>query len=190
MMKQTVLPEIEPVSYDQAVAQLGMTSAEADNHRLMIEALIVVARTEAEAATDRVLITQTWQASFDCLSTPLKLARQSVQSVASITYVDVDGATQTLAADQYRLTGWDNSEIIPAYGVTWPTPRGDADCVTVTWVAGYGDDVEDVPAPIRQWILVRLATLFEHREEVVAGTIVSPIKALDSLLSPYKVISV
>jgi len=189
-MKRIALPEIEPISYDQAVDQLGMTSADADNHRAMIEALIAVARTEAETETDRALITQTWQATFNCLSTPLKLARQSVQSVVSITYVDADGATQTLAEDQYRLTGWDSSEIIPAYGVTWPTPRGDVDCVTVTWVAGYGDDVDDVPPPIRQWLLVRLATLFEHREEVITGTIVARIPTIDSLLSPYKVLSV
>jgi uncharacterized phiE125 gp8 family phage protein len=101
----------------------------------------------------------------------------------------VDGIEQTLAADQYRLTGWDNRELIPAYGVTWPAVRGDADCVTVRWVAGYGDEGEDVPTKIKQWMLIRLGTLFEHREEVIVGASVEPTPFIDNLLDKYRVAS-
>ena len=46
----------------------------------------------------------------------------------------------------------------------------------------------DIPAGIKQWMLVYLGTLYEHREGVVAGTIVTPIPRgfVDGLLDPWR----
>lgn len=180
-------PEIEPLLFDDVVVHLRMGTAEIEAERSNIEALISVARIEAENYTGRALISQTWEMKLHCLAYPIRLPKQRVQSIESITYIDLDGNPQTLPADQYRLSGWDSNNLLPAYAVNWPSSRGDIDSVTVRWVVGYGDDGGDVPMPIRQWMLIRIGTLYIHREEVVTGSIVTPVKTLESLLHPYQV---
>lgn len=177
------------MTFDDAEMHLRLSLPESQAQAQLIQMLIDVATEEAERATGRALLTQTWQLSLSALRQPIELPRQPVRSIVSITYLDADGVEQTLAADQYQLSGWDDSEIIPAYGVTWPAVRGGAGCVSVRWVAGYGDNAEDIPAPIRQWILMRVATLYEHREEVVVGVPVARLPVFDGLLAPYRVFS-
>lgn len=180
-------PEIEPVRVEEVALHLRLDDAQLSDEGDLIDALITAARTEAETITGRALITQTWSMTLDGWPSRIELPRQRVQSVVSITYVDTSGATQTLAANQYRLSGWDQREIIPAYGVTWPTVRGDDDCITVQWVAGYGDNADDVPRPLRQWMLMRIGTLYAHREEFITGSIISRMEFVDRLLDPYRV---
>ena len=71
--------------------------------------------------------------------------------MTSIQYVDDAGDTQTLSTSLYQVdTKSQPGRIIPAYGESWPTVRSDTlNAVTVNFVAGYGDDPEDVPAGLR-----------------------------------------
>ena len=53
------------------------------------------------------------------------------------------------------------------------------------WTAGYGADPADVPASIRQWILLQVGHYYEHREAAAEGTMVS-LPNLHALLDPYR----
>lgn len=182
-----VQPNNQPLNIDDVVAHLRLSSGEASAQQPLLQSLIEVATEEAEHQLGRALITQTWRLTLDALPPVIMLPRQSVQSVESIKYLDTSGVQQTLPANMYQLTGWDNRAIIAAHGVTWPSVRGDVDCVEVRWVAGYGDAFDDVPMPIRQWMLIRIGTLYEHREEIITGTIVSNTPFIDRLLDRYRV---
>lgn len=55
----------------------------------------------------------------------------------------------------------------------------------VSYRAGYAK----LPAPIKQWILMRVATMYENREEIVVGTITTDLGSNynDFLISKYRV---
>ena len=152
-----------------------------------IVSLINATRVLAEKLTARALITQTWQLKLDdWQSNRIILPRLDVQSISSIQYVDVNGATQTLANNQYTNTGLGNRILIPSYGVTWPSLRQHVDVVTITFVAGYGA-ASAVPQPIKRWMLLHISDLFENREAVIVGApIVKNIYA-EMMLDMFKV---
>lgn len=180
-------PATQPLNIDDVISHLRLSSGEASAQQPLLQSLIEVATEEAEHQLGRALITQTWRLTLDALTPVIILPRQAVQSVESIKYLDASGVQQTLPANMYQLTGWDNRVIIAAHGATWPSVRGDADCVEVRWVAGYGAAFDDVPMPIRQWMLIRIGTLYEHREEIITGTMVSNTPFVDRLLDRYRV---
>lgn len=153
-----------------------------------LTALIQAARQFAEQELNRKLITQTLDAYFD--EFPDEFSLFPLQSVTSITYVDLDGVTQTLAATEYSVDKYSvPARITLAYGKSWPSVRDQANAVTVRFVAGYGD-AADVPAGIRQWMLMRIATLYENRAEITIdgrGMVQLPQNFVDCLLDPYRV---
>lgn len=57
-------------------------------------------------------------------------------SVTSITYIDVDGVTQTLSSSLYSITDPAKGVITLNYGESWPTTRWQPNAVTVRFVAG------------------------------------------------------
>lgn len=119
------------------------------------------------------LITQTWdyklnwfpfQSSFARIPfADVRLPLMPVQSVTSIEYVDLAGVTQTLAANKYQVVGLGDSmtQIVPAFGETWPDTREQPEAVTIRFVAGYGDDANDVPEPIRQALTLMVREAFD-----------------------------
>ena len=118
------------------------------------------------------------------------MPRPPLQSVTSITYVDDAGDTQTLSSSLYQVdTKSQPGRIIPAYGESWPTVRSNTlNAVTVNFVAGYGDDPEDVPAGLRHAVKFLCGHWFEQRETVVIGngiTIETVPMAVDALLGMH-----
>jgi uncharacterized phiE125 gp8 family phage protein len=136
-----------------------------------LEAIILAARQYAENYTWRAFMTQTWRATYDCFPCVIEVPRPPLQSVTSITYVDDAGDTQTLSASLYQVdTKSQPGRIIPAYGESWPTIRSDTlNAVTVNFVAGYGDDPEDVPAGLRHAVKFLAGHFYENRENVLIG---------------------
>jgi len=155
----------------------------------LLAMLIAAARGAAETITRRALITQTWDLVLDCfpyweMSIPLP----TLQSVTTITYIDANGATQTLAADQYLVdTKSEPARITPAYGLVWPSTRYQTNAVTVRFVAGYGT-ASAVPQAIKNWMLIRIKQMYGQREAVnVGGVVVEfPRAFVDGLLDPHR----
>jgi len=184
-------PANEPLTIRELASHLRIGTAELEEDEVVLATMIKAARQDVEKYTARALIDQTWELKMRGWgSACIRLPVLAVRSITSVKYIDPDGAEQTLAADQYRLTGAENAELIPEYGVTWPNLRGDADCVIIRWVAGFGSVAADVPEPVRSWMKLKIGTLYENRESATAGGAVSTVPYLNSLVDPYKVYSV
>lgn len=126
-----------------------------------------------DGSLGRCLVTQTWNLTLDRFASEIAIPLPPCQSIDAITYVDPDGVTQTLAPSEYQafaLGTVEGAKVRPAYGKSWPTIRNVPEAVTITFTAGFGDDPEDIPEPIRTAIKMRVGHLFEHRESVVIGS--------------------
>jgi uncharacterized phiE125 gp8 family phage protein len=164
--------------------------------------IIAQARQQAETALHRYLVTQTLDAYFDefpgaCGKTeagkhaiPNAFRLPPLQSVAEITYVDADGVTQTLATDQYVVDPHSKpAQIDLAYGCSWPSTRAQRNAVKVRFVAGYGS-ADVVPACIKQWMLLRIGTMWANRAEMQAdgrNMIAMPSQFVDCLLDGERI---
>ena len=166
-LARTTDPTEEPVSVVQLRGHLREDSTDQDDQ---ITSYIQAAREELEERTRRGFVTQSWTLKLPCFSDSIILPRAPLQSVTSITYIDEDGASQTLASDQYTvLASTLPGRIIPAYDVTYPTHRAQTDAITIEYVVGYGA-ASSVPERIKQAIRLLAAHWYENREAVITGT--------------------
>ena len=187
-------PAVEPLTLSECKQFLRVDHASDDT---LISAMQVSAREWVETYTRRALCTQTvdlkyagWPVQYG----PLVVPYAPLQSVTSITYIDQDEATQTLAASQYVVraqagprAGRGTIEI--ADGVTLPTLSTQPDRpVTVRAVVGYGS-APQVPDGIKSAIYLLLGDLYEQRQETITGTIVQSTRfTVERLLGPYRLI--
>jgi uncharacterized phiE125 gp8 family phage protein len=176
---------VEPVTL-QEILDHTLVENEADYPYLV--GLAKKARLTVERRYSRQLVTATWKGYAENFPAEIELRVLPVIAVSSITYVDPDGATQTLSASNYQtsVVGKDwPGRIMPAYGYTWPSVRGDTyDAVCVTFTAGYGQTAASVPEDVRHWILATVAHWYQFREPVITGTIVSSLPHhIDGLLA-------
>lgn len=185
-------PAVEPIDLADAKRQCRVNDDQTDEDESILS-YIGAARQAAEAYTSRAFITQTWDLKFDGFPAVIVLPKPPVQSVTNITYIDTNGATQTLSSSLYTTdlpTGpyAMPGRIVPAYGETWPSTRDVPNAVTVRIVCGYGVNGTDVPEAIRQAIRASVAMQYMQREPLVVGTIASPIPSVGELfLWPFKV---
>jgi uncharacterized phiE125 gp8 family phage protein len=168
-------PIAEPVTLLQAKQQTRRTEVTTDD-AFFVDSLIPAARERGEQATQRQFITATWDLKLDCFPADdvIVVPLPPLQKVVSITYVDTNGTTQTLATSQYTVTAFagpraQRGRIEPAYGLSWPSSRDVSLAVTVRFVAGYGDEPTAVPPRLRMAMLQDISTLYEHREDTVVG---------------------
>lgn len=180
-------PAAEPVTLAEVKLHCKVDTTDDD---ALITSLIIAARLQAEHQTGRVLVTQTWDVTLDEFpADSIDLPCPPLQSVTSISYLDADGASQTLASTEYQviineLVG----RIVPAYGKSWPATLAQPAAISVRLVAGYGLPAA-VPAGIKAWILLAVCTLYAQREDVITGIVVSelPREFFAGLLDPYRV---
>ena len=73
--------------------------------------------------------------------------------------------------------------VVLAYGKSWPsTTLQPANGICIEFDAGYGDAAADVPAAVKQAMLLLIGHLYENREAVTdKSTVVLPM-AVESLL--------
>lgn len=187
-LKLITAPAAEPVSLTEAKLHLRVDHSTEDD---LITVLIQAAREGAEHLTGRSLISQTWERLLDAFPpSAIELGRPDVTAIVSVTYIDGLGATQTLTRDDYTLDattspGW----LLPSETLdVWPITDDVVNAVRVRFTTGYGASGAAVPAALRQWMLLRIGTLYKLREEVVAGTSVAAIPGnyTDRLLDPFR----
>lgn len=185
-------PAKEPLEIGEVLNHLRVDGLEEAN---LITALIGVAREYAETFTGRALITQTWDLTLDCwpYGVTIELPRPPLQSVTSIKYLDIEGVEATVDSGSVYLVDTTNrpGRIRLRLGQSWPADTlREMAAITVRFVAGYGDDPDDVPQMIRQAMLLMIGDLYENRETSIVGTTVGKTTfATDSLLWPYRLVT-
>lgn len=212
-------PATPVLSLADAKAHLNIVESDDDDD--LVEALIdaAIARLDGYAGIlGRALVTQTWalrlpgfypddgrwlaagdwwrhvwrsSTRWQAIHLPLP----PLQSVASIAYVDPDGADQTLDPAAYVVLDGALAQVRPAPLTSWPPTQCDnARAVTITFVAGYGDAAADVPRPISAAMKLLVGHWYRNREAVVGvdardSSTELPI-GVSALLAPYRLIPV
>ncbi|ORE90200.1 hypothetical protein ATO13_23231 [Stappia sp. 22II-S9-Z10] len=182
-------PAAAPVSLDEAKLHLRVDH---DDEDALISALIDAATQHLDGVDGilgRALMSQTWEVDATCWrSGAFRLRPDPVQSIVSAKVVAPDGGETVVDVDTFRLDAT-RGMWRPLTGISFPDlPTRDHQFL-IRFTAGYGDDPEDVPAPIRQAILLLVGAWYENREETVVGVMVSALPsavAARALLSPYK----
>ena len=196
-LETTVQPTSEPVSWDEAKAELHL---DVDDEQPGGERKLLEARAWAEAYTRRCFITQTLKQYEDAFpaGNVLELLRSPVTQVVSVKYTDQNGTLQTLVEGtdyQVDLVS-ERCRIAPVYGRIWPTPRRQFNAIVIEFKAGYGAAVANIPADvlatIREGILARTVDSFENRGSVVVGSINSRIttRTAETILDKIKIFEV
>lgn len=137
----------------------------------------------------RALLTQTWDLKLDYFPAIIWLPLPPLQSVTSITYLDTDGNSQTLATSVYQVVNNGNSPsyIREAYSQFWPVTYDQAQAVTVRFVAGW-TSADLVPKGIHHAIKLLVSQWYDRRESVVVGKTVDALPfAAEALLRPLRV---
>ncbi len=88
-----------------------------------------------------------------------------VQSVTSVTLIDASGAATVIASAAYRLITDAHRPKLAAKGTSLPSVPADGR-VEVVFVAGFGSGWVDVPADLRQAVLLLAAEYYENRNEM------------------------
>ncbi len=187
MLKLATPPAVEPVSLEEAKAHLRLDLDEDD---ALVGRLVSAARQWCELATRRAFVDTAFDLCLDgfppCRG-PIKVGRSGLRSVASVQYLAADGTDTTLAPSAYAVVAGDAGRIVPAYGTPWPAHRRFPESVRVRLTIGYGTSADDVPACVKQAILLLVGHWYENREQVLVGTISKSIEfAADALLDPVR----
>lgn len=128
----------EPVSTAQAKLHLKVDASDDD---ALIAALVTAARDYWEGAQGRALVLQTCDLVLDQwpLGGEIRLPRAPLRSVVSVTYIDSDGNSNTMAAADYVVdTASEPGRVVLGYSKSWPSetlrPGG---AITVRYRAGH-----------------------------------------------------
>lgn len=186
-------PASEPVTLAEAKAQLRLDTADDDT---LVALLVRAAREQVEGDTGRGLVTQTWelvQSSFAGVDTLelgyrgrqvyagpgtgivlpptralpwIELPRGKCASVTNIKYIDTDGNQQTLSPSVYTVDlASVPARVMLAFGQSYPGTREQWDAVVIRYVVG--DAAADVPASLKQALLICLTAMYENRSPVI-----------------------
>lgn len=116
---------------------------------------------EAEHATGRAFVSQTWRVTMDAFQPAIRLPKAPLQSVVHVKFYDAAGMQLTLDPQDYIADVEDEpGHALPAPGKAWPATGMRINAVEVQYVCGYGPDHSFVPDAIKSYILARVAEQF------------------------------
>ena len=172
-----VSPQAEPLTLEQVKTDRGGISHA--QHDDMLTGLITAAREAAEKRTDRALLPQTWRELYVSAPCEIDLSIWPAREVVAVT---IDGeaqdVAQLIADEDLEFRAGDRAMVISHLF------RGKR--VVIDYSAGYNDSAA-VPYSIKQWMLLQIGSMYEHRESEIAGTITTKLKYVDGLLNQWKV---
>lgn len=181
-LRRTTEPATEPVGLAEAKLHLR---EDQDAEDAAITRLITVARMACEDRLQRTLINTAWEWTLDAFGDLGAVPMPPLVSITSIRYFDDAGALQSMDSSAYRVdAAGEPGRVEPVN--QWPTAQARLNAVTVAYQAGYGTYAADVPAPIRQWILLAIGDMYANRSRSSDRPAVAQDFS-DSLLDPYKV---
>jgi uncharacterized phiE125 gp8 family phage protein len=182
---RTVDATVEPISVSDVNGWLALNT-----NPIRTSMLIKTARDRAERYMHRAMNTQSWRMSRDlwpggsvdwwdawhAIRTEaghyyIELPYAPLQSVTSVKTYDIDDTATTITVDDVFIVDTDAQpgRLILRTGQPWPVDTRRGVRVEIVYVAGYGDDPEDVPAEFRQGMLQHVAWMHENRGDEGSG---------------------
>lgn len=178
-MRVSITTQPDPlVSLDEAKVALGESGSDRNS---LITSLILAAQAELDGPKGWVGISVAQQVvavHFDRFADCMSLPGGPVVAPATITYLDVDGATQTLDTGVYTLLSDDR--IVRTPNQNWPSTYARADAVTVAYGVGIAEEADPRIALMKTAIILHVRMTLDHedtdkRRETISW-LVSPLK--------------
>lgn len=179
----TVAATSEPLTIAEAKAQCRVDGTDDD---ATLTGYIAAARAYVEGYCGTPLTERTVTVKCDGFCDFAQFPVVPLRSVSSVSYVDGDGATQTLATSVYdvRSDGLTAALVLKS-GQTWPTIQS-ASRITVTASVGYAA----LPDGVKHALLLLIAQWFDNRSATNVGNIVNELPhAVPSLLANHRIFS-
>ena len=163
--KIITLPASEPISLDDARTHLRV---DGDNGQAthyddaLIAAQLSAARSWVQDYLGYIVAPTTIEMALDAFpDCPLALEGGAVQSIVSVSYIDIAGDEQSMSLSDFYLDDYSSQNwLVPKAGTSWPSALQVANSVKIRYVVGasYLDPM------IRAAILLMLCHLYENRE--------------------------
>lgn len=186
--QRTGAPVATPVTLADARLHCRAISTVAEDAYLTT--LIEVATRAAEDRMQRSVIHTPWRLTLDRFPEAILLPYGPIASVQAVTFTDPDGNSANLDQQDYVVdAASDPGFIVPKPGRSWPTVGQGINQVQVSYTAGFGSTSEQVPAPIRHWILLAIAEMYDNRAASSDKPALPQLFA-DRLLDPYRVLGI
>lgn len=145
-----------------------------------------IARVDGPAGIGFAMLEQTWIKAMHHFPATILLPGAPIKSVSSITYVDGDGAEQTMNEADYRVDiAVEPARIEPAFGTSWPTARSVAGAVKVEYVLGETAAAE-VPPDLIDAVCLLVGHRYKHREAVANGDMASIPLGFEAIVNEYR----
>lgn len=180
-------PVSEPIALAEARAFLRLDDTAED---AFVTTLITAARLHVEGVTGRALINQTWRLVLDAWPNngAVRLPVAPFRSLVAVRAYDEAGTAHTVGLTQFlpEAGSLPARLLLPPVVAGMPVLRRNLG-LEIDFVAGFGPSGSDVPADLRQALLVLVAHWFEHRDAVViAGSGALVPAGIDRLMEPYR----
>lgn len=185
-LKSLLPPAVEPLSLAEVKQYLRLDN---DAEDPLIDALIRAARVAAETYTGRALITQNWRLFIDRWPQEggLFMPLPPLQTIDEIAMLAPDDSETMLSISQYwvDVAATPGRVTIRPSGL-YPVPGKNAGGIRIDFTAGYGDDWNAVPEPLRLGMLQYIAHLYENRG---GSGIAMPLDVI-AMWRPYRLVRI
>jgi uncharacterized phiE125 gp8 family phage protein len=181
-------PAAEPVTLADAKAWLRVVHDDDDD---AITALIAGARSHVEAQTRRALITQTWRLVRDAWPADGRITVLPVPliEVVAARVLEEDGTPQAIDLQAFAADTVAAPAIIAFAPWSLAAPGRKAGGIELDIDVGYGDEPDDVPAPLRQSVRLLVAHWYESRGLAALGRTTADFPAgFAGLIASYRVL--
>ena len=186
-------PTSEPLTLAQATKQTE-TEGTTDHEPFLQDTVIPAARERCEGATRRQLVGpatwEWWLDGFPC-ERVIELPKPPLVAVSSVKYYDTAEVLQTFAASNYIVQAFAGPKCRRGRlglkeTASWPTDVAvQIGAVVIRFTCGYGDAAK-VPPLLLQAMLMDVSTMFEFRENLLAGSVVEIPKGTADIYRSFK----
>lgn len=189
LIEETTVPDgVLPVEEFKAHLRLGSGFGTESLQDAVLVSFLRAAVTAVEARTGKVLFERSFVSAHTCWraadAQPLPVA--PVTTVTSVMLVDRAGMRNEVDAATYWLERDMHAPRLRSVGAALPViPQ--AGSAEIAFVAGYGPAWEDIPADLRQAVLLLAAHFYEFRDETGLSEGCMPF-GVASLIERYKVV--
>ncbi len=152
---RTTDPATGAVSLDTLKTNIHLHPSIGDEQDSVLQLYIDAATADTEDYLRRSLITQEWELSIDGTPEwPVELYRPPVQELLSVTAYDEDDVAHTVDLSEFRVDNYKGPARLLLTGEMPDVVLREYNSVIIEYRAGYGDEEGDIPANIRQGVLL------------------------------------
>ena len=178
-------PTVFPVTLAEAKTHLRVRTTSEDNY---ISSLVEVAHRYVWSYTGQIWgegeVKEYLDAFPECCT--IELTAAPVGALVDFEYKNTAGTLTEVDAAVYAFDEISvPARIVRKEGQSWPETQKVPNAVAITYTVGMEPD--DVPATIKQAMLLYIGFLYENREDIPVNETNNPrIRSVDNLLNPHR----